>query len=260
MNVLNGDTGGVDTFDPLAVPTISPAPTPEPTSDFPSTAPSECTGAIFSLDLLTDNYPEETSWSLTDFETNEVVNEGGGYNSGSTLYQISSCLYGNCHTFEVFDSFGDGMCCSYGQGGYIVSVNGQEIGSGGDFDYAESLDFCVINDFPTAGPSSISSAAQCDDSPLPLYANGNSYSCAFLENYCSSEDHGSVVSSHCPFTCGACSEYACEDSVAQWLAGDDVHTCVEVANAIENDPTNIEICIENSSVAITCAGTCGICD
>jgi len=223
-------------------PNLTYPPTAGPTSNFPSAAPSECTGQDFSLELLTDDYGFETSWTLTNLETNEVVLDGGGTSYASnTLYQISTCLYDDCYRFTIVDSWGDGICCSNGgEGGYSVSVNGQEIGSGGDFGSTESVEFCSL---------------QCDDSPLPIYYNGNSYDCASLESLCSSEQYGNVVSSHCPVTCSACSEYTCEDSLAPWSAGGNVYTCAQ----LESTPEVGEICNAYSSVAITCAETCGIC-
>jgi len=203
---------------------------------------SECTGGTFSLDLLTDQYGDETSWSLTDLETNEVFVEGSDY-SDNTSYQISNCLPGDCYRFTIFDSYGDGICCAYGQGSYSVSVNGQEIGSGSDFGSSESLEFCLSDD------------SGCEDSPLSIYFNESTLSCDSLESYCSSESYGNIVSSHCPVTCGACSEYACEDSMAPWSVGGDVYTCFQLANYAQVGET----CNDYSNVAITCAGTCEVC-
>ncbi|MEY3727851.1 MAG: hypothetical protein RL098_1319, partial [Bacteroidota bacterium] len=39
-----------------------------------------------------------------------------------------------CYTFEIYDTYGDGICCSYGNGAYsLVDANGTTIASGGEF-------------------------------------------------------------------------------------------------------------------------------
>ena len=38
------------------------------------------------------------------------------------------------YTFIILDTFGDGICCGFGQGSYSLSVDGIEIANGGEFD------------------------------------------------------------------------------------------------------------------------------
>jgi hypothetical protein len=40
---------------------------------------------------------------------------------------------GKCIRFEIYDSYGDGICCGYGQGSYTVTFQGNVIVSGGQF-------------------------------------------------------------------------------------------------------------------------------
>lgn len=49
-------------------------------------------------------------------------------------------------TFTVFDSWGDGMCCQRGIGGYEVSGGGEIYASGGEFGNSESTSFMVACD------------------------------------------------------------------------------------------------------------------
>lgn len=133
-------------------PTVSPRPTPPPTesptlSPTRTMLPTSCSlcdaGKFhFKLEVLTDRYPSETSWRLEDaagtsYGTNPSL-------SASTLYEQEFCLPENVnYIFTIDDSFGDGICCGYGNGHYKGYRNGDstEIFSGGDFDSTDSKTF-----------------------------------------------------------------------------------------------------------------------
>ena len=59
------------------------------------------------LTLLTDCYPNETSWAITDENAN-VIYSGSGY-PATTSNVIPVCLPDGCFKFTIFDSYGDGM-------------------------------------------------------------------------------------------------------------------------------------------------------
>ncbi len=112
--------------------------------------PCPCLGVEVTVSITFDNYPEETSWEISD--GSGVVASGGTYGSepdGSTL-DIPVCLEEGCYTFTILDAFGDGICCGFGNGSYIVSVGGQTVVSGnGEFDSSESTGFCTTPSDPT---------------------------------------------------------------------------------------------------------------
>lgn len=96
-----------------------------------------------TLTLNFDNYPEETSWEIRDGGT--VVASGGTYGSqpdGSTLVENIS-LNAGCYDFVINDSFGDGICCSYGTGSYTLTDGSTTLASGGAFGSSETTNFCV---------------------------------------------------------------------------------------------------------------------
>lgn len=105
-----------------------------------------CTDIVLSITF--DNYPEETSWEITDAAGN-VAYSGGPYNgqtSGSTL-NLTGCIADGCYTFTIFDRYGDGMCCSFGSGSYTFKdTKGKVLASGGAFGSSEATNFCL----PTA--------------------------------------------------------------------------------------------------------------
>merc|ERR1711983_81579 len=97
-----------------------------------------------AIGILTDTYPGETSWQIVDMGSNSSMVEiasGGDYVVGSgSNYYVDNFFY--CpeveHAFFIKDSYGDGICCDYGVGSWVVMV--------GDSDnpttVASSLDFC----------------------------------------------------------------------------------------------------------------------
>lgn len=102
-------------------------------------------GVMISLMLLTDNFPEETTWEVSN-ENGDVLYEGGPYNQDATLETESFCLDpDDCYVFTIFDAYGDGICCGFGQGNYsIVDENGSPLlTSTGEFGAEETNDFCA---------------------------------------------------------------------------------------------------------------------
>ena len=97
-----------------------------------------------TLTLVFDNYPEETSWTLVD-GGGTTVESGGTYGSqpdGSTLV-INMCVTPGCYDFTMLDSYGDGMCCTYGNGSYLLQgANGTTLASGGSFTSSETTTVC----------------------------------------------------------------------------------------------------------------------
>ncbi|MEN9303937.1 MAG: hypothetical protein RL264_2366 [Bacteroidota bacterium] len=92
-----------------------------------------------TINITTDRYGSETTWKLYN-SANQVVQQGGPFTDLSAtgtavIAPVEAALNPTeCYTFKVFDSYGDGMCCSYGNGGYTVKdANGTTLVSGGEF-------------------------------------------------------------------------------------------------------------------------------
>ncbi|MEM6801060.1 MAG: PA14 domain-containing protein [Bacteroidota bacterium] len=113
-----------------------------------------CTGtapttADITINILLDSYGEETAWSLS--------------NSGGTIASVSTGTYAandnqlitynytgafDDYTFTLTDSYGDGICCSYGSGYYEILVDGVSVAGGsgssvGVFSFSTSENFTV---------------------------------------------------------------------------------------------------------------------
>ncbi|MEQ9230637.1 MAG: T9SS type A sorting domain-containing protein, partial [Cyclobacteriaceae bacterium] len=96
-----------------------------------------------TLTIVLDNYPEETSWEILDGTT--VVASGGTYGSqpdGSTVVENID-LSSGCYDFVIRDTYGDGICCSYGNGSYSLTDGGTTLASGGSFGSSETTNFCI---------------------------------------------------------------------------------------------------------------------
>merc|ERR1711933_464955 len=83
------------------------------------------------------------------------------YSEKNTLYTIDMCLEPDVYTFTITDSYGDGICCSYGNGGYVIKVVTTEVASGGDFGSIETKTFTV------AGQPTAPNTAPVAPTPLP---------------------------------------------------------------------------------------------
>ena len=110
----------------------------------PPPPPPGCDDNDVAITITFDNYPEETAWSLTN-SSGSTVASGGTYGSqadGSTL-TIEECLVDGCYDFTITDTYGDGICCAYGNGSYSVTSGGSTLASGGSFGANETTNICV---------------------------------------------------------------------------------------------------------------------
>lgn len=100
-----------------------------------------CNDNELTLTITTDNYPGETTWTVTN--GSGTVASGGPYSSANTTYTESICLVDDCYDFTINDSYGDGICCSYGNGSYTLEASdGSTIISGGSFTSSQTTSFC----------------------------------------------------------------------------------------------------------------------
>ena len=84
------------------------------------------TAGTIDLTVTTDNYPEEFSWEFRDSAGTVLESESYNANSGDlTTFEYTFNFDDDCITFSAFDSYGDGICCAYGEGGIeLKDANG----------------------------------------------------------------------------------------------------------------------------------------
>lgn len=123
-----------------------------------------------NLSLTFDNYPEETTWEIVEGST--IIAEGGPYGNyadGSTI-NVSITVPEGCYDFIIYDSYGDGICCSYGNGSYTLSEGSTVIVSGGSYGSGESTSFCVGNNLRSL-TSTESISSEIDSAGFNVYPN-----------------------------------------------------------------------------------------
>ncbi len=105
-----------------------------------------CAEPNLSLSITFDNFPEETAWTIKNSNGSTVASNSYSASNpdGSTINEtINDLNSGDNYTFTITDSYGDGICCSEGNGSYELSSSNGVIISGGDFGSSETIDFCV---------------------------------------------------------------------------------------------------------------------
>ena len=135
-------------------------------------------GAEITFTLLTDTYPEETTWNITN-ASGSIVLEGGPYDGLQTTYTSTVCLAPGCYTLTVNDSYGDGMQYNGVVGDYsLTDEDGTvlaDIVEGGNFGSQAVHEFCLeagtVEGCTNATACNYNTAAT-DDNGTCVYASG----------------------------------------------------------------------------------------
>lgn len=104
-----------------------------------------CQDHKVTLTLVLDAYGGETTWEVRD-TAGSVLHQGGPYpnTSNGSLITEEMCLKEDCYVFEIRDTYGDGICCAFGQGSYtLTDTSGLVLATGGEFGRKEEAQFCV---------------------------------------------------------------------------------------------------------------------
>jgi subtilisin family serine protease len=160
LQVQNLGSGDVATCD---APTVAPTSAPSPP---PPLGP--CT---MYVDILTDNYGSETAWTLKDSSGALFASKStSDYPASNTQYNtyVGDLESGETYEFHITDSYGDGICCSYGQGGYTVSLGGVPQFSGGDYGQEEKKDVGPCSSGGTSAPTSSAPVTSPTSAPSAL--------------------------------------------------------------------------------------------
>ncbi len=114
--------------------------------------------ALIEIEIETDHYGQETSWKLVlEDEEKTMLMQNQTVLERRKEYAHYSCQSKkDCFTFTVVDSYGDGICCNYGNGSYLLLLDGDLVTSGGIFEGSESTTFGY--GCPAEIPSSIPSS------------------------------------------------------------------------------------------------------
>ncbi|MBN3035823.1 MAG: hypothetical protein JW861_09575 [Bacteroidales bacterium] len=101
--------------------------------------------SVIAMELKTDNNPGETTWELVN-ASGQVLYSGGPYTGQpNTLIQETFALAEeDCYAFHIYDSGGNGICCSNGNGYCkLTDYFGQELYNSGEFGHSALMEFTL---------------------------------------------------------------------------------------------------------------------
>merc|ERR1711862_187882 len=116
---------------------------------------------------------------------------------GNSFWQ---CFSSGSYTFTIKDAYGDGICCSYGHGGYSVKVNDVEVATGGQFGSEEKKTFDVAAP-PAPSPISQTPEPSSTGSTIKTFAPTTTASVA--EATFAPTTTGSLAETFAPTTTGS---------------------------------------------------------
>mgnify|MGYP001164087355 FL=1 len=138
IGLTNNDAVTIETSLPNGV--VDQDPSNNAAISFNVSLATQNTNTNITVQIVTDQYGSETTWEIKDANGTTALS-GGPYNdltaSGTTPQTpVLGTLNANeCHTFTIFDSYGDGInTAQYGAGSFSVTDgNGMILASGGVF-------------------------------------------------------------------------------------------------------------------------------
>ncbi|MCL4138790.1 UNVERIFIED_CONTAM: hypothetical protein GTU68_031736 [Idotea baltica] len=201
--------------------------------------PTNCTDTEVTLSIVLDNYPTETSWSLLD-ATGATVGSGSGYSgAGSEVTEIA-CLADGCYDFVINDAYGDGICCSYGNGSYTLTDDtGAILASGGSFTTTESTSFC-LGGTPQPTPSCTDGIQNQEETGVDC--GGPCSACPTCNDGIQNQDEAGVDCGGSCIACATCSDGIQNGSETGVDCGGDCAPCTTVCNGEE---VSLNIVLDN---------------
>ena len=155
-------------------------PSNNPSMSFYVEMATQNTDVEVTVQINTDAYGSETSWDIKD-DNGAVVGSGGPYNNltaaGITAQTPETFTLNEltCHTFTIYDSYGDGIDAGYGAGSFTVTdANGTTLASGGQFSSEDGGAF-KTGSVVVAGINNIDNTLSIYPNPVQnkLIINGN---------------------------------------------------------------------------------------
>ena len=97
---------------------------------------------LVKFELKTDQYPTETTWKVRN-SAGTILYSGGPYSGANTVYTATwEFNEFDCFTYTIYDQYGDGICCVYGNGYYkLMDENDNVLIQGGQFGSQETKPF-----------------------------------------------------------------------------------------------------------------------
>jgi len=120
---------------------------------------STCDGTVVTVTVKTDQWNGETTFDIK--KGLSAVHRVCSFPGQFTEYVNQYCLGPGDYEFEIKDSWGDGICCTYGNGKYTVQVDGGATFTGGNFGSSAKHAFTIEGSEPdeTSSPTASPTAA-----------------------------------------------------------------------------------------------------
>jgi hypothetical protein len=170
----------------------------------------------FTLTIFTDCWGGETSWNLVGPGGNTIASITPGTLANQTTYTWNFCLVDGCYTFNILDTYGDGLNGTlFGcpvNGNYFITnnANGQVVVQMGapNFGFGTSHTFCV-----SSAVAGCTNPAACNFNPAATVDDG---SCALPAPTPGCVDTSSAayatVLANDPFCCNVAWDSICQNA------------------------------------------------
>jgi len=164
LSLNNGKAQMRIEFAGLCTGTMAPTPAPCPNQQ------------EVTVQITTDSYPDETSWTLKKYGTCEGQTDpnisvlANTYTTSNTVQEpFKQCVDKGQYQFVINDAYGDGICCGYGNGSYKVLYGATEVLTGGTFGSSASGTFgaCDTGSPPPPPPPVSTNPPTPNPTPVP---------------------------------------------------------------------------------------------
>ncbi len=212
----------------------------------PPPPPVTCNDNDVNISITLDNYGSETTWTLTNL-SGSVVASGGPYSNGTngTVVSVDECLPNGCYTFTINDSYGDGICCGYGNGSYTISDATGTLASGGSFASSETKQVCVGNSVVNTCTDGIQNGSETGvDCGGP-----DCFACPSCNDGIQNGDETGV---DCGGSCSPCP--SCNDGIQNGS-----ETGVDCGGSCSACPTCFDGIQNGDETGVDCGGSCSPC-
>ena len=145
----NNDAVTINTTYPNGIADADPS--NNPTVAFNVNLATQNTNTLVTVEIVTDAYGAETTWEIKNASGANVLSGGPYSNLGAAGTTVEAPVSGTlntneCHTFTIYDSYGDGIDAGYGVGSFtITDGSGTILGSGGQFADSDGASFKTGN-------------------------------------------------------------------------------------------------------------------
>ena len=135
--LASNDAVTINTTYPNGV--VDADPSNNPAASFNVTMATQNTHVDVTVQIVTDAYGSETTWNIKDANGATVLSGGPYADLGAAGTTTETPVSGTlstqtCHTFTIYDSYGDGIDAGFGAGSFTVTDgSGSVLATGGQF-------------------------------------------------------------------------------------------------------------------------------